>query len=416
MRKLGKIFIGVTGFLILVLPVYLYADEVSELRAKIQAVQEENQLLRQKLNHQEALIQQLVNRLEKLEQQEAEQLVIKQETALLPSIPKMQVKGFADISFKVEKADNRADANPGTFTLGELDFMVTSELSDKISFFSESIIEFEETETEIDVERIYLKYSISDLFNIWLGRYHTPMGYWNTIFHHGKWFQNTITRPLIVEYEHGSGGILPMHSVGINLNGRRDIGLFDLEYDFGISNGRGNVRTRVQNMQDGNDAKAFNARLTLKPHKIPGLRLGFSGYVDKIPPNTTSASRNGEIKELILGGYFAYLKDNLEVLFESYNINHDDEVSQKEYDTRGMYLQTSYKLKEKWTPYYRFDFLDFGQGDPYYSGIDIDNRQHTLGLRWDVATWNALKLEYSYTDTRDASDKHSVMLEDSFHF
>lgn len=413
MSKAKSVLIALISFLLVwVLPVG--ADEIGRLRETVQVIQEENRILKDKLKNQEAVLQEMMGRLSALEVKEAKQ-VSKKETITFAGLPQMKVQGFADIGLTLEKADNSADSNPSTFTLGEFDFIVTSDLSDKVNFFSENVIEFEQTKTEIDVERLYIKYSLSDLLNIWVGRIHTPMGYWNTVFHHGKWFQNSISRPLVAEYEH-DGGILPLHLVGVNLSGNSDIGLFDLEYNFGIGNGRDNVRTRVQNVQDRNDAKAFNTLLTLKPHEIPGLRFGFNAYVDKIPANNAAANRDGEIKEIILGGYFAYQRDNLEVLFEGYNIKHDDEVTQRDYDTTGLYLQTSYKLKEKWTPYYRFDFLRFGQGDPYYSSIDINNSKHTLGLRWDISNWNALKLEYGYSDRKNASDKQSITINDSFHF
>lgn len=401
----------------------LTADEIEDLKGKVQALQQENEglkgnvrSLQERLKAQGDLIQQLNSRLEMIEQKEkVEYEAISEAVSPSVELPRMQVKGFADISFSAQKAETPADASPDTFTLGEFDFMVTSQISDGISFFSENVIEFGETSTDIDIERIYIRYCLRDWLNINIGRIHTPLGYWNATFHHGTWFQASATRPLALVFEH-DGGILPVHSVGINFDGRKDIGPFEMQYNLGISNGRSNIRTRVQNMQDGNDNKAFTGSFTIKPDFFDGLGIGFDTYVDKIPPLSTNASRNGEIKELILGGHLSYIKDNLEFLSEGYALRHKDEVSQLAYDTTGFYLQAGYKLKETWTPYYRFDLLDFGQNDPYFSGIDIDNQGHTLGMRWDISTWNALKLEYGYNDRKGASDKHTIILNDSFTF
>lgn len=417
----GKKEISILGLILglifyLILP--LYANELSELKEKIQTLQQENRALQDRLKNQETLMQELAGRLDELEQKETGRVITERMPLIsLPAIPQMQIKGFGDVSFTAEKADDRSIANPSTFTLGALDLFIISQLSNRVSFLNENTIEFGGTgqSSEIDLERLYLKYNLSDLLNIVIGRFHTALGYWNTTFHHGKWFQLTHSRPLIMEYEHDNG-IMPMHSVGIKFSGRKDIGLFDAEYSFAITNGRANSVNRVQNVQDANDNKAFNTLLTLKPHFIDGLKFGFNTYVDKIPAATTPADRTGEINELILGGYFAYQKKNLEVLFEGFQINHDDEASQSEYNTAGLYLQASYKVREEWTPYYRFDLLDFGRGDPYFSNIDIDNKKHTLGLRWDIFAWNALKLEYGYSDRKNASDRHSINLSDSFHF
>ena len=35
----------------------------------------------------------------------------------------------------------------------------------------------------------------SDRLKVSFGRYHTPINYWNTAFHHGQWLQTTISRP-----------------------------------------------------------------------------------------------------------------------------------------------------------------------------------------------------------------------------
>lgn len=405
------------SFLIcLPLPYATYADELGELRGSIETLREENRALREKLQTQEALIQGLANRLDGLETTNGSELSIaEQELASQVTLPKANIKGFADISFKTEVTDDHGTANPNTFALGDFDFIITSHLAENIDFFNESIIEFEDNTTEIDIERLYLKYSLSNLFNIIAGRIHTPLGYWNTAFHHGKWFQTTATRPLVMEFEHVSG-LLPLHMVGVDFLGNKTAGQFDIEYHLGIGNGRHNARDKVQNIQDTNDAKAINTSIMIKPQHIPGLTIGFSSYFDKIPSRAGTAGRDGEIREAIMGGSLIYARKNLEMIFEGFEVRHKDETSQKNYDTAGLYLQAGYKIQNKWTPYYRFDLLDFAQGDPYYSGLDTDEKKHSLGIRWDLATWNALKFEYGYSERKGAADKHMIVINDSFPF
>ncbi len=188
-----------------------------------------------------------------------------------------------------------------------------------------------------------------------------------------------------------------------------------VEYDLGVANGRGETRTKMQNIQGRNDAKAFHARLSLAPELVPGLKVGLSTYVDKIPANASAAARNGEIEEFILGGHLAYFKEDVELLAELLHIHHDDEVSQKNYDTLGGYAQAAYRFG-KWKPYYRFEVIDFGGGDPSYAPSDIDIAKHTFGVRWDPLTWNAIKLEYSYSERDDANDTHAVTVQSALTF
>ena len=69
------------------------------------------------------------------------------------------------------------------------------------------------------MERAQLGYSFSDALTFWVGRFHTPYGYWNTAFHHGAQIQTSVTRPLFIDFE-DKGGILRAHSLGLLAHGR----------------------------------------------------------------------------------------------------------------------------------------------------------------------------------------------------
>ena len=55
-------------------------------------------------------------------------------------------------------------------------------------------------------------------FNVAVGRYHTAIGYYNNAYHHGKWLQTAAERPHIYDFE-DSGGLLPIHNVGVSVSG-----------------------------------------------------------------------------------------------------------------------------------------------------------------------------------------------------
>ncbi len=46
----------------------------------------------------------------------------------------------------------------------------------------------------VEVERSIIRYEQNDFFKVSFGRYHTPINYWNTQFHHGSWLQTTAGR------------------------------------------------------------------------------------------------------------------------------------------------------------------------------------------------------------------------------
>lgn len=62
------------------------------------------------------------------------------------------------------------------------------------------------------------------------------------------------------------------------------------------------------------------------------------------------------------------------------------------------------------------DYLNFGEGDPYYSGQDIDNTKHAVGIRWDPFTWNAIKFEYAHQEREREDDIHAITLSSDYTF
>lgn len=418
-------------FLLSNLSISAFGDEFKDLKDQVHAIQRENQTLREQLEKQSSvnqeqakMIQDLVGKIEAIEAKDESlsrgltELVTPEflpENDSAFSVPSLKFNGFAGVKYTAQDEVNAPEANANTFALGQFDLFVSSQLSEKLSALGEIVFEFtDNNETVVDLERYVLKYSLNDLWNVEMGRMHTPFGYWLGAYHHGTWLHTTVGRPLIFEWE-DDGGILPMHSIGLQINGSKSFEDFSMKYHMGIVNGRGETLTKIQHVQDRNDAKAFIVSAAVQPGAIAGLELGGSLYADKIPADTTVAARNGEIDELILGGHAVYFHEKVELLAEGIYMLHDDEVSGSAYHTHGFYLQGAYQWN-KWKPYYRMDYLNFGEGDPYYSGQDIDNTKHAVGIRWDPFTWNAIKFEYAYQEREREDDIHAITLSSDYTF
>lgn len=333
---------------------------------------------------------------------------------------RLTFQGFGDVTFRTNEGGGRFDSGEdnNSFALGGLDLFITSQISERISFLNETVFEIEEDGNVLDVERLFIKYAVADYLNVTVGRVHTALGYWNQAFHHGSWLQTTIDRPDVYAFEDESGSVLPIHAVGIELTGTHDFGPFDLDYTFNLANGRGEIVDEVQNVADKNDSKAVGLMVNIKPEILPGLFFGGNFYLDDIP----AGSGHGEIDELIVGAHAGYLYSNWEFLLEGFNIEHDDEdVTDRKYNSWGAYAQVAYRLGQ-WKPYYRYDIVQLNKLDPFYStALEDDDRlsdikRHTIGVRYDLTTFNAIKLEYNHLDASYGGNMDSFAINTSFSF
>ena len=82
-----------------------------------------------------------------------------------------------------------------------------------------------------------LSYSPNDFFSASVGRYHTGIGYYNTAYHHGTWFQTATGRPLIFAID-GDIGVIPIHTLGVSATGAIPSGSLGLHYVAEFGSGR----------------------------------------------------------------------------------------------------------------------------------------------------------------------------------
>jgi len=91
--------------------------------------------------------------------------------------------------------------------------IIYSYLRGDFRFFAEYDLSTDESE----LERLKFGWQLEDETIAWLGRFHSPARYWNSVYHHGHYLQTSITRPLVEKFE-DEGGILPTHSTGVMLD------------------------------------------------------------------------------------------------------------------------------------------------------------------------------------------------------
>src|SRR3989440_9291702 len=166
--------------------------------------------------------------------------------------PSLQIRGFGDVNFST--TDQRG-VNSG-FNLGQLDLHLASALSHKVTYFGELTFNAQPTGYTVEVERSIIRYDYNDFFKLSFSRYHTPIGYWNTAFHHGAWLQTSISRPEMVRF---GGTFIPIHFVGLQAEGNIPSGGLGLGYNVGLGNGRSSILSKAGDNGDSNDNRAWVA-------------------------------------------------------------------------------------------------------------------------------------------------------------
>ncbi len=412
-------------------PNSVLGSEAARLRKQIQEVLEQNKNLQAQIEEQNEMMSRLLERVLELEKASTPSEAVDEQTS--PEIagvseapeadvessqaPSLFIRGFADAAFATTSSDLETGERANTFHLNEMDLLITSQISRDLNVLSELVFHFEDVEEGgfFEMERLYLQYTPLDIFNMKIGRMHTPIGYWSQHFHHGSWFQTTVSRPNLHFFE-DDGGILPVHTVGVDFSGRRGLGPLDVLVRATVGNGRGRTLDEVQNVKDANRSKSLNLHFNLAPDALPGLDFGVSTYFDRIPENPFNVFRRGEMDERIWVGHLAYLRKGIEILAEVAAIGHKEDSTQREFDSQGLYIQGAYQLP-KWKPYFRFDLLDLDEADPLYRRPErVDISQTTLGVRWDPSTWLALKFEYRYAERARKHTSHSGIFQSAFVF
>lgn len=314
------------------------------------------------------------------------------------------IRGFSDVKLSSTNGGDKRTS----FALGQYDMYITSQLNDDFSILGETVFEYDGDQAILDIERVIAKYSMDNYFNIEFGKHHSPIGYWNTQYHHGAVLQPTIERPQIFRFE-DEGGILPIHSTGIMFAGY-DITDLKLAYSVMIANGLGSSPVK-----DNDNYKATIFNLSLKP--IEGVQIGVSYTDDQKSAKTatlikdpTPVNENQEytlltddMKQNIITGTFIYQSESLEVISEFAQIS--NKVKSEKTTTTGFYAYAGYKI-DKFVPYLRYDQVKYDTKDVYYPAIDITNI--TVGLRYEINYLSVLKAEYRNWDIANTKSNEFV--------
>lgn len=331
----------------------------------------------------------------------------------------LRIRGFGNVDFH----GDTVSGDTTSFSLGQLDLFITSDISDHSRFLSEVVFEAgpdniygvksgQENSFGVDLERYLLQYFQSDYFNLGIGRGHTAIGYYNNAYHHSTWMQTTTDRPFLFEFE-DRGGILPIHIVGVTASGKVPSGAMGLHYVAEVGNGRESRNPLnsepVQNSISDQDGKAFNLALYSRPESVHGFQTGFSVYHDLLSP--ANAPRIGET---IVAAHAILVRPKYEWLTEGVLDRHSPAGSPIVFHTPGFYSQIS-KQFASYRPYFRYEYLNVPPNEPVFADVALRHGP-IAGLRFDPNESVALKFEYQYTFLRNQAGVNGLTGQVGFTF
>ena len=215
-----------------------------------------------------------------------------------------------------------------------------------------------------EVERLIIRFDHSDDFKVSFGRYHTPINWWNTAFHHGQWLQTTISRPEMIQF---GGRFLPVHFVGALVEGCVPSRRPEPELP-----GRRRQRPRRSSAAPATPATTTTSRAWLfngfiKPDKLYGLQAGGSVYGDR-----SRCQRRRDFDEHIVAGHVVWQKEDPEMIAEVADVRHDaGRAPRRTGATRTTcrrptdFRQLNHVL---WKPYFRFEHIAVNPADVMFAG------------------------------------------------
>ena len=321
------------------------------------------------------------------------------------TLPEFNIMGFGDFTY-VSKDGSNGDG----FVIGQAVAHLSASLGDSFAVFGEFSLTAKDTEYSIEAERLMVKYDFSDRFKLSAGRYHTPIGYWNSGFHHGAWLQTTVGRPEVVKF---GSKLVPIHFVGVLLEGSLSSADLGLSYKAGYGNGRHGNIARAGDAGDINGDKAWILQLRSKPKKMFGLEVGLGLYSDEV-----SLPESPNVDEITTTAYVAWTKESPEVIFEYIHSEHElvtDSSASGGVD--AWYGQIAYRLsgkRKQWKPYARVEQTDVDSSDPLLGSEGLDYDAGILGVRWDFNPYAAIKAEYRNEEFASGGRENNFRLQVSF--
>src|SRR5665213_1338222 len=366
-------------------------------------------------------------------------VLFKSFTAQNDSDVKMKLNGFGDIiygqpfgnaannttrdTFNKYGEQNYLSGMHKGFTSHGIDMLGTVSMKNNLKFQTEVNVEgsrgADGGELNIEIERLYLDYGISEQFGLQVGFIFTPIGYINRNLYSRAWLMNSIRFYQAVESD---AGVIPNHFVGATAYGNFVLPKGNaLSYIIGYGKAR-DISPAAENF--ANDNPGYQVAGNLEWHYTGECEfmLGLGGFTNEIHtfyvPDfgqmvtiTDNSSSPLILQEIGFNPYIKYSGKLIDLLVEYTYVNmlvlQGNYPGDTKLNTLSAELAINSKIKGKRiAPYIRYDFIFFPTGGGPYYGLrkvsdDVLTRVYTPdfnaimgGIAYDVSSHNRIKIEY----------------------
>ena len=313
--------------------------------------------------------------------------------------------GFADAGAAWSSRDDPARRRG--FGVGTLDFYLTPQFGNRVKSLMEIALYYDALgHGEIEAERMQIGYTLDEALTVWAGRFHTPIGMWNTLYHHGANLQTAISRPRFVEFEDREG-LVPTHSIGVWGSGKSGLGKGKLTYDVYLSNGP-TVRGRTLDYNpftDDNSGKLLGVNLGYQPNgSLRGLSVGVHGFGSTVDTRLASGALFARTRLRMAGGYLGYDANGWEGLSEYYRFDNTDLASGTRRASNAWFAQLGHTFGSM-TPYLRHEKASLDGADNFFitQRGGLSYARSSIGLRYELDANSALKIEFGATSEAAAT-------------
>ena len=325
-------------------------------------------------------------------------------TASFAQRAETQFNGFGHIDLGYRPGDS----SNAYFSLGEHDFFVNSKLRNNISFLGEYVIRYNESSSTKflpSIERSLIKFNYSGNHSVIAGKIHSPVNYWNDVYHHGRLFFPTIERPISFSY------LIPLHTLGMQFQGQ-NLGKLNWGYDVVLGNG-----ISSNDFFKSGTNLSMTAAFHFKPS--PYTRIGASFYNDYLPKNFSGVHTGhnsapahyqgslykGSLSFQLTSLSIAHFGNRFELLSESgYNHTRTDTLGSAHNFTSFLY--GGLIIKEKHVPYFIADYIKVDRKDLYTYQLELVKL--SLGYRYEFNHLVNLKTQLEYQTQLHGQHDHGA--------
>jgi hypothetical protein len=303
------------------------------------------------------------------------------------------ISGYGDVSYKSRKDNNR----PG-FDYGIIDLFIASSPMPKLQFGAEvALYRNRGGELAPDLERAFVKYNWRPELTVAVGRFHTPLGYWNSAFHHGAFMQPIIDRPYLFNYEEEEG-ILPLHSIGVMVSGR-NIG--DVHFGYDLSWGS---PLSTQGIVPDNKPTLGAVNVQIEP--ISDFIFGASASLNKRAAGSTTALTTGsgtlaaDLEQTSAGVYVAHFGSQTELVIDQQFVQHKTPSTGVSVNSHGGYAYGGLRFGD-FIPYVFVQNMYVDSRDVFLAAQD--RQQYAAGARWELSAKASWRVEGRYERRTDGT-------------